>query len=152
MTGAVAPLALSSVAARISSSRLSMDSVSASRLCVPVDEEQVAGVQFNAPLDALGEGPGRSAQAPKIGKRRLDRGVVAVLPEQPAQDGHERPIGCPVGDQRKVQRPHSTRDPPSAAASAAPGNSSNCTSSRSTTRLSVPGADSSAIFGSTGFR
>ena len=81
-----------------------------SALCVPMHEEQIAGIQLYALVDALRQFFGRIREPSQIGKFRLDGSAFPVLAQQPGENGYERPIGRAITHQCKAQSLHSTPD------------------------------------------
>ena len=73
-------------------------------------EEQIAGIQLYALVDALRQLFGRIREPSQIGKLRLDGSAFPVLAQQPGENGYERPIGRAITHQRKAQSLHSTPD------------------------------------------
>ena len=79
-------------------------------LGVPMHEEQIAGIQLHALVDAPGQFSGRFREPSQIGKFRLDGNIIPVLTQQPSENGYERPIGRTVTHQRIAQPLHSAPD------------------------------------------
>lgn len=76
---------------------------------VPMDEEQIAGIEGNAPFDAVCKRSRRISQTPQVSKCGLDRQRTAEVPQQPRENRYQGAIRRTVGHQRVAQSLHRRR-------------------------------------------